>query len=331
MKISWKADGIFWEVAEETRSAWLLWAAKEPEVTPLHLWKGLGFLRFVAPIVGLPLSALADLTRAQTAIFLSVPLAVRRDYTRRQPDLAVLATAVRENSALILRMSFQERHRRSHLKGAGRTTYAVVDATLRHESYCLCYSSRGMPSSATLHFGKPRIRRTDDDPLLKLRKDSGAFDILDAEAGAMTWLILDWAAESEEGDILIPIGDNQPVLRSLHTALAKHEGVSTNIASIEHLLTSRRIVFTDIASAENYGDIGSRPHDPFSDEEVSFRRNKSIARLVEAAHEYSNHGTTLLMRRVKTDEELPEVPDDDADDDEEEDSDCPPRTKERTE
>lgn len=316
MTLTSTANGTSWRIQDDTRDAWVAWAKEVSHSSALHLWKGLGFLRFAAPIVGLHVAHLAYLTEEQAAFAATSPLLTRKDYCLPNP---ALTDAVQVVTAMIQKLNFEERHRRSHMRGLGRRWFAVTDATLRHESFCFCDEG----DDGVKRFRQPEIRPSPEQTT----------DVMDTEAAALTWCIQVWAAKAAENDVLFVLGDNQPVIRSFYKLRTMHQATATCIDLVRSILLTRKIIFGDIKSDDNYGDIGSRPDEMKSEAEIEHRRARSIEKFNEMSIEFDQFGTGLHMRKRDllddSDDEMDSVPSDPDDDDDKSSTRCVEPVKRR--
>ena len=105
-----------------------------------------------------------------------------------------------------------------------------------------------------------------------------------------------WIGTSEENDLLFVITDNQPVTRSYHKASSKHRSVDEDIGSVRCIIRKRQVIYIDVDSEDNYGDIGSRPDEHCSATDREHRRRRSIAFFIAATKEYDADERTLRMR-----------------------------------
>ncbi len=58
------------------------------------------------------------------------------------------------------------------------------------------------------------------------------------------------------------------------------------IDGFRSILSSRRIIFVDIDTDDNYADIFSRPDEFFTKEEITHRRKKSLERIDAAIQKF---------------------------------------------
>ena len=281
-------NGTTWAVLPDAIAEWKRWAGEQQQPTAETLWKALGFLRFVSGIVGLLPAQLGELTAAQSGVAADTksPLKTRRDYAKNRPELL---EPVKKACRMILDIDYRPRHWKSHLLPRGRVWKAASDATPVCEAFIfldelLCY------------------RPTAANPIVKLCLL--ADEIMVREAGALAGCIKRWYEMSGINDLLVVICDNQPVLRSFHRGWSSCSEVQAIIASILHILESRRILIVDIGTNENFADIFSRPDEHFSTEEWSYRLRMTLRRADVALDHFRTLRKQLLLRFDDRDPEL---------------------------
>ena len=241
-------DGTTWSVIPATVSSWKEWASSKKTSTAETLWKAMGFLRFVSPIVDLMPATLGELTEIQSVTASSAPLMCRLDY--RKPR-ECLQPFIDKACALIKNIDYKPRHWKSHLLGMGRVWSAASDATTTCEAFVIF-----------------------DGPPPQVIDNLESNEIMVREAGALADCIKRWVKISAANDILIVLCDNQPVLRSFARGWTNCSEMKTIVSDLRSILVARRIVIVDIDTNENYADIFSRPGEFFSEEERAFRLKK---------------------------------------------------------
>ncbi len=185
-------NGTAWEVQQAMRDRWIEWTKEQTQLipTPLVLWKAMGYLRFIAPVVGLKSYALGRIASAQSRCAKRYALKSRRDYKRVAPELA---ESIAQALNLVCTTEYKERHRKSHLVGVRAETpiFAATDATLAHESYTILDPKRHQSSV-------PKTRRAE------------GLDIQETEGNAIVWCIEDVDIPESQNSLLVMVGDNQP-------------------------------------------------------------------------------------------------------------------------
>lgn len=276
IRISSTPDGTTWELLKDSQQQWLNWAKMTPQTPPTaqKLWKALGFLRSAAPVVGLEISKIGRLVHAQSTFARQMQQMTKRDYLADRPGLAEPINAALD---LISRIEFAPRHPKSHLSGMKRIFRAAVDATTRHE--CCCFFD-------------------DDRPKVPYVRKTKAKDILGGEANALAWAVKIWSRDPsrQEGDVLVVVGDNQPVMRSFWRGWSTHDEIDEAIREVIDELDRFLVILADVESAGNYADIGSRPDEDFSDEEILLRRKKTIERAEQAVKHFRKTRSRVCMR-----------------------------------
>ncbi len=267
LTISSNDNGTTWSVIQSTVSSWKEWAVKEKSVCAETLWKAMGFLRFIAPIVDLMPGALGELTGVQSVEATS--LRCRSDYRKVRP---LLRDSIEKACQLITLINYHPRHWKSHLMNIGRAWKAASDATRTIEAFVIFES--GPPHFKCLSVDEIQVR----------------------EAGALADCIKKWFSMASLNDFLIVLCDNQPVLRSFARGWSACVEMKKIIDDVRSILSSRRIIFVDIDTDDNYADIFSRPDEFFTKEEITHRRNKSLERIDAAIQNFRSGRIQLLMR-----------------------------------
>jgi hypothetical protein len=268
-------DGVTWCILEETQRAWRTWASETLTPSAHVLWKALGFLRFVLPVIGWNLARLGSLVGIQSRHAREFCLKSKKDYAVERPSLT---PAIAEAKKLILGIDYSCRHPKSHLKGircpAG-IWYAATDATTTTEAFC--FFRDGKP-------GKWWIREANSE------------DILGAEANALAWCISEWTKIRAPGDILVVAGDNQAVLRCAEKGWSRCPEIQAAIELVRNVLEFETVVKCDIDTDSNYADIGSRPHEEYSAEERAQRLKETLKCLDDGWASFRRTRKTLFMR-----------------------------------
>ena len=283
IKIESTTNGTVWSVIPSTVQSWSDWAKRSSRLrsNAEALWKAMGFLRFVAPIVDLLPGSLGELTEVQSMTAADAPLRCRSDYRKIRSELR---GSLEKACQLIQSIDYKPRHWKSHTTKIRRIWKAASDATKECEAFVIFGA------------GNPSVKDG-------LEPD----EIMVREAGALADCIEKWHSMSELDDVLIVLCDNQSVLRSFARGWTSCSEMKDIISRVRPILISRRIVFVDIHTDSNYADIFSRPDETFSEEEIAHRLKATLERAEAANLKFRSDRTQLLMRFDICNSELQEV------------------------
>jgi len=283
-------DGIFWSVLEDTQKVWNTWAKSEVGYSAQMLWKALGYMRFVLPVLGVNLALVGQLTKVQSDFARDFKLKTKGDYLRIHPQLKDPILAA---TNLIENLDYKRRHPKSHL-GIGwrhrRVFFVAVDATTSLESYTFFID--GLPSNNTG------------------TRPTSQVDIMGAEAAVMAWAIGVWYEMEDrcDDDVLVIIGDNQPVTKSFYKGWSQHEGANIQIARVSEVLAKMTVLHGDIDTNDNFADIGTRPEESFTLDEQRRKAEMTSLRMTETLKNFIATRRRIFMRyKTEEDTELKDI------------------------
>lgn len=280
--ITGNEQGIFWGVDVNSLRTWKEIVSQNLVASPRTLFSLLGYLRSIAPILGWRKCRLGRLTKAQSALG-----AVDWDSEEADLEKAELIPIVARAARMILDVQedAQPRHRKSHILEVKRpkcdVIFIAVDATpYRWAVYSL---KEGVATPWKWgDFGTDKLGNLTELP------------IDHAEACAMRIGLS--LALATEALLVVAAGDNQVAGHAYYKGYSASADVDQEVVRASFSESATCVVLADIEGIHNIADVHTRPHEVYSEENITLRTEATWRRLVQAEAHWKKTGETYLKR-----------------------------------
>lgn len=271
-------NGIQWMVASSALDPWLQFLSMgHVPTTARSLWRLLGFLEFAYSAVVRPTRVLGIARAAQASFANNVPWdVVDPTLSSILRDLCELIIAFPRLNAFVHRGCW---------KIPSNVAVFAFDATPK--KWC--------------------VTRVLDTSFLDVLTGSFCPDVY-IDVGEATGCERLLRAFGSMFSLLVIIGDNIPVLRAFFRGFSRSREIHRLVCSSGIHKLDSTLLFVDIESDGNVADIGSRPDESFSREEVAYRLARTLLRANEALREWRQTGNTYFARFAASDIPIPVEP-----------------------